>query len=456
MEITLPYKFECRDYQAPFWSAMNQGKKRGCLVWHRRSGKDKTALNFMICKMLDRTANYHYLFPTGKQGRKVIWEGIDRDGMRYMNHFPKELITRKREDEMFIQLRNLETGGTEGSTFQIIGTDNYDAIMGANPAGLIFSEYSLQDPMAWNYLRPILAENEGWAVFLYTPRGENHGFDLYEAARQNPDRWFTELLTVTDTFRADGTPVITEEIINQERAEGMTENMVQQEFYCSFLGAIEGAYYGRLMVQAKNEGPICNLPHDPASSVYTYWDLGFDDSTSIWFAQFIGPEVHWIRYHEDHNKDMAVYIKELERLRVEEGYVYGEHYGPHDIEAHHMATGKSPKDVASALGYTFQVVKRSPNVNHGIQNVRARLPLMWFDEKKTKQGRSCLTNYCQEYDEKTKKWSDRPAKTWAIHGADAMRTYAEGMGQKKGGAGMTEMDAAEMMRKWGPQTAMQS
>ena len=447
MEVVLPHTFECRTYQAPFWSAMNQGKKRGCLVWHRRSGKDKTALNFMICKMFDRVGNYFYLFPTGKQGRKDIWEGIDRDGMRYMDHFPPELVVRSKEDEMFKQLAN-------GSTFQIFGSDNYDAIMGANPVGLIFSEYSLQDPMAWDLIRPILAENEGWAVFLYTPRGENHGYTLYTLAKENPDLWYAEMLTVLDTFRPDGTPVITQEMIENEKKSGMSAALVQQEFYCSFQGNIEGAYYGQELVDARTEHRICHVPHERNTQVFTYWDLGWDDSTTIWFGQYVGPEVRWINYYENHHKDAAHYATYLDDLHADRGYNYGGHYAPHDATATHMS-GKSFYSLMLELGYNFHIVERAANVNLGIRQVRARLPMMWWDEVLCKRGLECLRNYIQEYDQKKNKYADRPFHNWAIHGADALRTYAEGMGLKKGGTGMTEADAEVMKNKYGPQTAMQ-
>ena len=457
MRLHLPHKFKCRNYQEPFWIAMNGDPERGidpidraCLVWHRRSGKDKTVENFLICRMIDRVANYYYLFPTGKQGRKVIWEGIDRDGFKYMDHFPKELIARKREDEMFIQLIN-------GSTFQIIGTDNYDAIMGANPAGIVFSEYSLQDPMAWDYLRPILAENGGWAVFVFTPRGENHGFTLYEMAKNNP-KWFCELLTARDTLREDGvTPVISEEIIQEERDSGMSEDMIQQEFYCSFKGGIEGAYYGKLLIQAEDDGRICNVPHDPASAVYTFWDLGIDDFTSVWFMQFIGPQIHVIDYYEKHGEGVDHYAQMLTQRHLDLGYNYGDHYGPHDIEARQFTKdgAKSFKTMMKELGYNFKTVKRSPNVNDGIRQVRARLPLMWFDETKCDRGLKCLRNYIQEFDEKKKKYSDRPLHNWASHGADAMRTYAEGINRLGTAGSMTAADAAALEAEYGPQNAMQ-
>lgn len=225
MEIQIPHRFSPRAYQIPFLAAMDSGKKRAAVVWHRRSGKDKTFLNFMIKRMLERVGSYYYLFPTKEQAKKVIWEGIDRDGMAFLDHFPKEIVANRNDTEKKIKLRN-------GSIFQIGGTDDYDSLMGTNPVGIVFSEYSLQNPKAWDFFRPILAENGGWAVFNFTPRGMNHAHNLLALAKDNPDAWFSQILTVDDTH------AISQEAIEEERSQGMPEELIQQEFYCKF---IEGA-----------------------------------------------------------------------------------------------------------------------------------------------------------------------------------------------------------------------
>ena len=268
---------------------------------------------------------YYYFYPTYAQGKKALWEGIGKDGFRYINHFPEVLLDGKPNDtEMKIRYKN-------GSLFQIIGTDDIDKVLGTNPRGCVFSEYSLQSPKAWEYIRPILAENKGWAIFNYTPRGKNHGFDLYEMAIKNPS-WFVSKLTVDDTH------VLTLEDIDEERKAGMTEDMIQQEFYCSFVAAIIGSYYWKEYDEAEKAGRFGNVPYDPNGSVHTVWDLGIADSMAIGFYQIIGQEVHKIDYYENTGEGFPHYAKILQ----EKGYVYGKHFAPQDIKARELSTGKKP------------------------------------------------------------------------------------------------------------------
>jgi hypothetical protein len=240
----MPHNFMPRNYQKPFFNAMADGYKRAVEVWHRRAGKDKVFLNFVAKEAIMKVGVYYYFFPTFAQGRKVIWDGIDRNGFPYMDHFPQELRSKTRNDEMKIILTN-------GSIFQIVGTDNIDSIMGTNPVGCVFSEYSLQNPQAWDYIRPILSENDGWAVFNFTPRGRNHAFILREMAKNNKNWWFEEL-TVDDTRRPDGKPVIGPEAIQAERESGMDEAMIQQEYYCSFDAMLSNCFFGDSLARHNN------------------------------------------------------------------------------------------------------------------------------------------------------------------------------------------------------------
>ena len=178
-EITLPHNWFPRPHQLPFFKAMDSGKKRGCLVWHRRAGKDSASLNFAAKKAFERVGNYWHCLPKIAQARKAIWNGVDGQGRRIIDQaFPKEIRAKTSEQEMMITFLN-------GSTWQLVGSDNYDAMVGSNPIGIVFSEYSIADPNAWSYFRPMLAENGGWAVFIYTPRGKNHGYQLYNMAKKN-------------------------------------------------------------------------------------------------------------------------------------------------------------------------------------------------------------------------------------------------------------------------------
>ena len=420
--IQIPHNYTPRPYQLPFLQAMDSGFTRAVMVWHRRSGKDKTLINFTIKKMMERVGVYYYLFPTYQQGKKILWKGIDKTGFRFMDHFPPEIVYAINNSEMSVTLihptdRNPDGSPKPGSIFQIVGTDNIDSVVGTNPIGCVFSEYSLQDPSAWDFLRPILAENDGWAVFNYTPRGENHGWELYEMARKNPDKWFCQLLTVKDTG------VIKEEVLEQERSEIISKDgndaLFQQEYMCSFKVPIQGAYYGTLLMQARETKRIGNVPYDPMIPVHTYWDLGVGDSTAIWFAQFVGPEIRLIDYYETSGEGLPHYIKILQ----DKGYVYGTHWAPHDIQVRELSSGKSRIEIASSLGINFEIAPQL-SLDDGINATRLLLPKCWFDEEKCHRGINALISYHKVFDEKNKIYKDKPAHDWSSHGSDAFRMLA--------------------------------
>lgn len=420
LDIALPHRFKYRKYQERMETAIVElGRYVG--LWHRRAGKDKTALNVMISEMVQHVGNYYYFFPTYKQGKKVIWDGKDRDGMKFLDHFPKELILSTNQTEMQIKFKPTREGDSEGSLFQVIGTDDYNSIMGTNPRGCVFSEYSLQDPRAWDYVRPILKENKGWAIFIYTPRGPNHGKTLYDMAMKNP-KWFAEKLTIETT----GT--LTEEDMQEEREAGMSEDLIQQEYYCSFEGSIDGSYYAKQIRQARKDGRIRDVPYTPGIPVDTYWDLGMDGSTTIWFVQSVtGIEVRVIDYLENQGEGLAFYAKELK----EKPYVYGTHYMPHDAKVRELGTGKSRKQTAEELGIRpINVVTRARDaeaVEAGIESCRNLLSYCYFDETKCgERGLAALENYRREYDEDNKVFKRKPLADWSAHGADGFRTLGVG------------------------------
>lgn len=387
---------------------MDNGKKRAVWIAHRRAGKDKTLLNYTIKKMFERIGTYYYFLPTYAQAKKIIWDGIDGAGVKFLDHFPVEVVRKNNATDMKVELVN-------GSVFQLIGTDKIDSIMGTNPVGCVFSEYSLQNPKAWDLIRPILRENGGWAVFNYTPRGKNHGYDLYLMAKDNPE-WFCQVLTIKDTVS-----VISEADIEKERAEGMDEDLIQQEYYCSFTAAVTGAYYAKQIQQAEDDTRITTVPYDTKIAVDTWWDLGIGDSTVIWFTQTVGKEIHVIDYYENNGEGLPHYAKYLQSLP----YVYGRHNAPHDIEARELGTGKSRLEVAKTLGIAFKVV---PNlsVDDGIEAVRGILNRCWFDKAKCKTGLHALREYHKEYDEKKKVFKSYPCHDWSSHAADAIRYFAVG------------------------------
>ena len=418
-EISIPNNWAPRPHQIDFFRAMDNGIKRACLVWHRRAGKDSTSLNFTAKEMFKRKGNYWHLFPKQTQARKAIWNGINSDGQSILDQvFPEAVRARTSSQEMMIELKN-------GSTWQLAGSDNYDSLVGANPVGVVFSEWSLCDPNAWAYIRPMLAENGGWAVFIYTPRGKNHGFTLYNMAKK-ADEWFCQNLTVNDTKRADGSPVISMEAIETERAEGMEEALIQQEFFGSFEAQIPGAYFADQLQQAKDQNRVGRIPIEPSLQVHTAWDLGISDSMSIWFFQAMGKEIRLVDYYESNGKGMEHYIQYLTQWADRNGVIYGQHLAPHDIEVRELTSGRSRKDVARDMGITFRTVQRPRTKIEGIQAIRRMFPRFWIDDERAEQGYACIASYHREWDEKHQRFRDQPVHDWASHGADALQTLSLG------------------------------
>lgn len=416
-EVLMP--FRPRWYQEDFINAMMGGKKRAFLLYHRRAGKDIACWNFTIRKALDQVGTYYYVLPTYTQGKKVIWDGMNEAGDRILDYIPRKLVDgRPNMSEMKIRLVN-------GSIIQVIGAENYDSIRGTNPMGVVFSEFAMQEPRIWSeVVSPILLKNNGWAVFNSTPLGKNHAWDMWVMAQKNSS-WFTQCLTVDDTN------LITKEQIDQERQEGKSEEIIQQEYYCSFDRGVEGSYYAKLMAKAREEKRIGQVNIDSYAKVNTFWDIGVGDSTAIWFAQFIGSEVHLVDYYENAGEGLPHYVKILDQKRIENSWIYGDHYAPHDIRQREFTSGISRLDTAAALGINF-LITQDVSIEDGIELARSMIPKCYFDEKRCAQGIKCLDNYRKRWNDKMHVYSNSPLHDYTSHGADAFRYLSIGYRNKAG------------------------
>jgi len=391
------------------------------VIWHRRAGKDKTFINILAREAFKRVGTYFYILPYYKQARLIIWEGMDANGFRFIDHIPHELVKRKDSQQMVLEVSN-------GSIIRILGSDNIDSIVGSNPVGVIFSEFSLHKPLAWNYLRPILLENKGWALFNGTPRGKNALWKMYRTAKKDPS-WFSELLTVDDTRRHDGKPIVTRADIESERQNGMPEELIQQEFYCSFEAGLVGSILGDLMQHAHEDGRIIRVPWEPSLPVSTSWDLGFDDTNTVWFNQFAGREVRMIDCYANNRKPAGHYVNMLH----DKPYTYEQHFFPHDLEVHEYSTGETRRETFEKLGLkniiTIPKMKVADKygISEGHNAMRQLIPRCWFDREKCDDGIEGLKSYRREYDQVKQQFSDQPVKDWAKHYADAFRQLAAGV-----------------------------
>jgi hypothetical protein len=370
--------------------------------------------------MMQRVGVYFHIFPSLNQGRRDIWDNIVRDvvdgveiPIKMIDMFPPELVAERNETEMQIKLIN-------GSVWQIMGADSLEAIerlRGPNPVGLVFSEYSFMLEQAWTTLAPVLAENGGWAAFIYTPKDESHGWTLYKYALDAPE-WFCELLTIEDTRRdaegESGEHVITQEVIDEFRRSGMREEDIQREFYCSFKGFLHGTIFGDLIAQCRTDGRIGRSPYTVNFPVGVCFDIGVSDMTAVWFYQMIGQRIEFIDYHEENLKTAQHYAR---LLREQKPYMYGKVSFPWDAKW-------SAGDYFSTVG--FKGVDFAPKIpiQAGIDRVRESFSRFYFDESKCSRGIQCLEKYARPWDVIKKTFGLTPIHDEYSHGASAMRTGA--------------------------------
>jgi len=391
-------------HQMEFAAAMARGCKRAFLLWHRRAGKDYAAWWHMVEQALQTRANYSYYFPTRTLGKQVIFEGIDPEtGSGYLDGIPKGLIDTQREDEGYIRLIN-------GSQIRIIGTDAGE-VVGPNPYGVVFSEFALQNPTAWNYVRPILEKNGGWAVFTTTPRGDNHAKRLWEATYDNAN-WFNRLRTVWHTG------LITNAQLMEMLNTGYTLDYILQEFFCDFNSAMKHAYWENEIRHAREEGRISpGKRYLIDRPVYASWDLGEDDMTAFWIWQYVSGKFIFLDYYESRRKDIEHYLVAMtDRCRSISTVIL-----PFDARNRAWGTRNTPEQLFSAHGYKVIVLPRSHSVGADIETVRHRFPDIDIDSERCEKGVYNLSAYRPTYDEKKQLFSDKPMRGPANHGADAMR-----------------------------------
>jgi phage terminase large subunit len=380
-----------------------------CIVAHRRAGKTVACVNdlqdgALRCEKV--RPRFAYLSPYFKQSKAVAWDYL-RAAMAPLRSLGAEV----NESELRVDYAN-------GGQVRLYGADNADALRGIYLDGVVLDEFADMDPRVWpEVIRPALADRQGWAVFIGTPKGRNAFYNIAERSKTDPD-WMYLMLKASETGL-----ISTEELQLAQR--DLSEDQYAQEFECSFDAAIVGAYYGRLMAQAEADKRITGVPYEPVAQVWTAWDLGIRDATAIWFAQVVGREIRIIDYYEASGVDLGHYVREI----VNRPYVYAGHIVPHDAQAKELGTGKSRLEVLDSLGLKSITVAPMHRVEAGINGVRVFLPRCWFDANKCARGIDALKLYRAEFDEKLQALKPRPVHDWTSHAADAFRYLAMSLDQ---------------------------
>lgn len=348
-------------------------------------------------------ARYAYIAPHYVQAKDIA--------LSYFKEFTAPLIEHGvtyNDSELRINLPNQ-------AIIRLYGADNYDRMRGLGFDGVVLDEYADFPPSAWpEVIRPALADKQGWATWIGTPKGHNAFFDVWQSAQDNPE-WYTLRLKASDTG------IIAPKEL-EAAAKSMTADQYRQEFETDFEAAIQGAYFGRELREAEEDGRITTVPYDKKAEVHTAWDLGIADTTAIWFAQSIGREVHIIDYYENSGWGLDHYVAMLKQ----KPYNYGTHWLPHDAEVRELGTGQTRVETLASMGIRCRIAPKV-KVEDGINAARLLLPRCWFDRRRCGTGIESLKQYRQEYDEKRKGFTGRPLHDFASHGADAFRYLAVSM-----------------------------
>ncbi len=405
LQVKIPYK--PRELQAEMHTSV---KRWNVLVMHRRFGKTVWAVNHLIkyaltCELpRPRVA---FIAPTFTQAKRIAWDYVKY----YASVIPGVSFN---ETELRVDFPN-------GGRLMLLSAENPDSLRGIYLDLCVFDEFGMQNPRVWGeVVRPALSDREGAAVFLGTPAGHNHFFDLLEQAKSETasgsDQWYHKVV------KASESKLVKAEELEAAQAQ-MTPEQYEQEYECSFTAAIIGAYYAKLLVDAEDSGRVTRTPYDPAYPVHTAWDLGINDSTAIWFAQvFRGGAVNIIDYYESSGVGLDHYADILKQ----KDYHYGDHLAPHDIEVRELGSGKSRLETAYSLGIRFRVIPKM-KVADGINAARLLIPKCCFDRDRCKDGLEMLRQYRQDWDDKRKVFRDHPRHDYTSHCADAFRYLAVGL-----------------------------
>jgi hypothetical protein len=406
-KITIPYT-----PRAHFRKLHTTEKRWKFVVAHRRAGKSVAAINEMIKKALENTRvdpppRYAYVGPSFDQTKDLIWG--------YLKHFAGGIPGVKfLEGDLNCILPN-------GASIRLYGgAAAYERMRGLYFDGIMLDEFPLLNPSVFStVVRPCLADYRGWAIISGTSNGDDHFAALRNKNVNNP-AWeiFSIPVTQTDALHPD-------EVI--EMTADMTPEEYAREMLCSFDAPVEGSYYGEILNELALEGRITKVPYDTAAPVYTWWDLGIDDATAIWFVQKVGPALHVIDYMEVTGKGLP----DIAKMMKAKPYVYATHVPPHDIKARELGTGRSRYEILVELLDDVFICPMH-KVEDGIEAVKSVLRLCWFDEENCEQGLSALKNY-------HKSRAGKPVHNWASHGSDAFRTGSVSLDQVIGYTGSSNV-----------------
>lgn len=379
------------------------------LVCHRRAGKTVATINDLIIRALTQNK------PDGRYGMVApLYNQVKDNAWSYLKDYTRNIVAEEpREAELSVLLKS-------GQRIRLYGADNPDRLRGGYFDGVVLDEFADMKSTVWQgVVLPMLADRNGWATIIGTPKGKNEFWKLYEhEAKKHPELWFRMML------KASESGIISAQELAQIRTQ-QSENLYEQEFECSFEAAIQGAIYGPQMKTMMAEGRIVPIKIEKGIRTHTSWDLGISDSTAICFWQCVGRERRLVDYYEASGVPLKHYVDILHDKKREHGFEYGDHFLPHDVTVRSLNDGRSRKDTLAALGIECTIVPQHDE-GDGIEVVRKMLGRTWIDPSRGERIIEAMRQFRMEYDERLKDWKKNPLHDWSSHGAAAVRYFAVG------------------------------
>lgn len=411
--MQIPLNFNPRDYQFDALQALENGVKLAIWVWSRRGGKDFTAFGYAVKKMVERPMNVVLVFPTKEQGKNSFWENVENDGFKTIEHIPASLIARLDNNNMRIVLKN-------GSTFQVLGATDPDALRGANAKLYIFSEFVDIPSAALDVIRPIVAVNGGQIILQSTPKidGISGGtfkilFDrAIEKMASGDTSQYASLITADRYLDA----ATLEELRQESIAKNGNDFFFRQEYLCDWGQASSTSYYGAALEANKKAHLLGNFPVLNGAPIFTAWDLGMADSTAITFFQYRQKRPRIVDYFETH----AIGYGPIVAFLATKGYNYGWHFIPHDGSVREASDAVMRIEKLQEHGLINASLLTRENREDGIRRAVEQIAGTEINEETTLQLINKLRLYKRKFNGLTGDYEGPEHKTES-HAADTIR-----------------------------------
>jgi phage terminase large subunit len=314
--------------------------------------------------------------------------------------------------ESFYEITQSSIRGKNGTEFAFVGLKNNIAnIKSFEGVDLCWvEEAQTVSKLSWNVLIPTIRKDKSEIWITFNPELEtDETFQRFVVSP--PQNAVVQKINWSDNPWFPETLELERQALKNRDIEAYNtvwEGICRQ--------TVDGAIFAKEMTMAEIEGRITKVPYDATKPVHAIFDLGWADNTACWLMQFIGQELHFIRYFEDNQKTITYYLQEMQKF----GYLYDTLWLPHDAAAKSLGTGRSIEEIVRAAGFKVQMLDRVP-IADSINAARTIFNKCYFDRENTADGLNCLRHYQYDVDVETGAFSQKPLHNIYSHGADAFR-----------------------------------